>query len=76
MTQNTKKTSNFELVASGKCPHDGANLGDEVAGKKVGITRTCTNCGHAWYLNHKIRTCKCATCSAIKRKGGRHETSS
>ena len=67
-TDTTKKTSNFELVASGKCPHDNASLGDEVAGKGVGITRTCSSCGHRWYLNKKIHTCKCQTCSADKQK--------
>lgn len=60
--------SNFALVASGICPHDSAKLGDEIAGKGIGVTRVCESCAHIWYLNKKIRTCKCLSCSADKRK--------
>jgi len=63
-----KKVSNFDLVAQGVCPHDNAILGDEVAGKKVGVYRTCSQCGHKWYLNRQIRTCKCLTCAHDKQK--------
>lgn len=62
------KVSNFDLVAQGVCPHDKASLGDEVAGKGVGITRTCSKCGHVWYFNRKIKTCACRTCVADKQK--------
>ena len=61
--------SNFDLVAQGKCPHDGARVGDEVAGRKVGITRVCYKCKHVWYLNRQIHTCVCRTCQ--KTKGGK-----
>jgi hypothetical protein len=50
MAKETKVKSNFDLVARGKCPHDNASLGDEVAGRKVGITRVCSKCKHVWYL--------------------------
>ena len=70
---STKKRSNFDQVAGGVCPHDSAKLGDEIAGKGVGITRVCTKCGHIWYLNKRIRTCKCQTCSASKRSTGKPE---
>jgi len=75
MTKKTKveqkKVSNFDLVAQGKCPHDGAKFGDEVAGKGDGVTRTCTKYGHVWYLNRKIHTCACRTCVANKQKAKR-----
>jgi len=67
MTKKTK--SNFDLAAQGKCPHDNAGLGDEIAGGKVGVTRTCKKCHHKWYLNRKIHTCACRTCQ--KTKGGK-----
>jgi hypothetical protein len=72
---STKKRSNFDQVAGGVCPHDGAKLADEVAGKGVGVTRVCTKCRHTWYLNRKIKTCKCQTCSASKRSTGKPEIS-
>ena len=65
---STKKRSNFDQVAVGVCPHDSAKLGDEIRGSGIGVTRACTKCGHIWYLNKKIRTTKCQTCSADKRK--------
>jgi hypothetical protein len=67
-TKAKRKVSNFDLVAQGKCPHDEAKLGDEVACKGEGITRTCTKCQHVWYLNSKIHTCACRTCVTSKRK--------
>jgi hypothetical protein len=63
-----KNASNFNLVAQGKCPHDNAKLGDEVAGKKIGITRVCSKCKHVWYLNRKIHTCACRTCQKGKKE--------
>jgi hypothetical protein len=63
-----RKVSNFDLVAQGKCPHDKSKLGDEVAGKGEGITRTCKKCHHVWYLNHKVHTCACRTCQKAKRR--------
>jgi hypothetical protein len=65
---STKRRSNFDQVVVGVCPHDSAKLGDEITGRGVGVTRECTKCHHIWYLNKKIRTCKCLTCSADKRK--------
>jgi hypothetical protein len=64
---STTKRSNFDLVAAGVCPHDNARLGDEIRGSGVGVTRVCESCGHKWYLNRKIRTCKCLTCSGASR---------
>jgi hypothetical protein len=64
---STTKRSNFDLVAAGVCPHDNARLGDEIRGSGVGVTRVCESCGHKWYLNRKIRTCKCLTCSGARR---------
>ena len=64
------KRTKYDLVAVGVCPHDNAKLGDEIRGRGVGVTRNCEKCGHRWYLNMKIKTCKCITCSSNKRKGG------
>ena len=61
------KRANFDLVAAGICPHDNAKLGDEIRGSGIGVTRVCETCGHTWYINKKIRTCKCLTCSGAKR---------
>ena len=65
--EKQKKVSNFDLVARGKCPHDDAKLGDEVVGRKIGITRVCSKCKHVWYLNRQIHTCACRTCVASKQ---------
>ena len=64
--QPTRRT-NFNLVTVGLCPHDQAKLSDEIQGKGVGLSRTCSSCKHIWYLNTKIRTCKCITCSMERR---------
>ena len=64
---STTKRANFDLVTAGVCPHDNAKLGDEIRSSGVGFNRTCESCGHTWYLNKKIRTCKCLTCSGSKR---------
>ena len=71
---STKRASNFALVAAGVCPHDKGTLGAEVKGKGVGTTHTCESCGHTWYLNRKIHTTKCQTCSASKRSTGKPES--
>ncbi|MBN1367189.1 MAG: hypothetical protein JW967_04620 [Dehalococcoidales bacterium] len=62
------KKANYILVSTGKCPHDNAKLEDAVACKGIGVTRVCKKCKHKWYLNEKIHTCKCQTCSTEKRK--------
>ena len=63
-----EKRTNFEMVAVGVCPHDNAKLGDEVHGHGVGVTRICETYGHIWYINKKIRACKCLTCHGSARK--------
>jgi len=63
----TEKRSNFDLVAGGTCPHDLERLGEEVRGRGEGVTLVCSKCGHQWYINRKIKTCKCLTCSSRKR---------
>lgn len=70
---STKKRSNFDLVASGVCPHDNAKLRELEKTSGVGVYRTCVECKHRWYLNKKIRTCKCLPCSESKRKVGKNE---
>ena len=62
------KRTNFDLVAVGVCPHCQGRLSSEVVGKGVGVTRVCETCGHRWYVNAKIRTCKCLTCSVVKQE--------
>jgi hypothetical protein len=70
--QQRKKTSHFDLVDAGNCPHcqDSIvlSLDKEVAGKGDGVTRTCKNCGHKWYLNRTIHTCKCLSCPKGKKR--------
>ena len=66
------RRSNFALVAGGRCPHDGGALGDEVPTKGFGVTRRCGVCDHVWYLNRKIHTCKCETCTKSKHALASH----
>ena len=63
----TKRQGNFYLVAAGVCPHCSGRLGGEVRTSGIGIKRTCDSCGHIWYLNKRIRTCKCLTCYGTRR---------
>ena len=70
-----KKRTNFDLVAAGMCPHDSDKLGNEIRGRGAGVTYACDTCNHRWYLNTKIKTCKCLTCSTDKRKAIRTVTS-
>ena len=62
------KRTNFDLVAVGVCPHDESSLSAPFSTKGAGEKATCVDCGHTWYINKKIRTCKCLTCSAAKEK--------
>ena len=64
---STKRQGNFDQVAVGVCPHDESSLSAPVSTKGTGEKVTCSSCGHTWYLNKKIRTCKCLTCSGAKR---------
>ena len=66
-SQKEGKRTNFDLVVVGVCPHDNEKLGEEVRGSGVGVTRVCETCAHKWYINKKIRTCKCLTCNGTKR---------
>jgi hypothetical protein len=68
---STKRHSNFDQVAAGICPHDEAKLGESEKTTGVGVYRTCVECKHRWYLNSKIKTAKCVTCSTNKRKEGK-----
>ena len=65
--QKPRKEPKFSMVDRGLCPHDDTALEDEVAGHGDGVKRKCTSCQHVWYLNRRIRTCKCLTCG--KQKG-------
>ena len=67
ISQQPEKRTKFQIVAAGVCPHDNTKLEDEIRGSGVGVTRVCEICGHTWYLNKKIRTCKCLACSGAKR---------
>ena len=67
-SESIGKRTNFDLVAVGVCPHDESSLSAPVSTKGSGEKATCTQCSHTWYLNKKIRTCKCLTCSASKEK--------
>ena len=67
----TRKESNFSKVDRGVCPHDDKPLSDDIAGRGAGVTRKCSACEHVWYLNRKIRTSKCLTCSQAKQRTNR-----
>jgi hypothetical protein len=77
-TQKREKTSNYDRVDAGICPHcvdalavtpsSMLTLDDEVAGKGDGVTHTCKKCEHVWYLNRQIHTCACRTCQKAKKK--------
>jgi protein-arginine kinase activator protein McsA len=66
-SQQPEKRSKFQMVAAGVCPHDGASLLEPVRTKGVGFKAVCSQCGHTWYLNKKIKTCGCLTCKGAKR---------
>jgi len=65
---STTKRANFDQVAAGVCPHCECPLGEAIATSGAGAKRTCVECGHTWYINKRIRTCKCLTCSGTARK--------
>jgi hypothetical protein len=62
------KRTNFQMVAVGACPHDNSELLPSVRTKGEGAKAVCSQCGHIWYINKKIRTCKCLMCSAANVK--------
>ena len=64
----SEKRTNFQMVAVGVCPHDGASLSAFVKTSGVGEKAVCSQCGHTWYINRKIKTCGCLTCKGTKRK--------
>ena len=65
---SAKRQGNIDQVAAGVCPHEGSALSLPIPTKGSGEKATCSKCGHTWYINKKIRTCKCLTCSAAKEK--------
>jgi len=60
------RESKFAKVDRGVCPHDESELEGEVAGRGDGVTRKCATCEHVWYINRRIKTCKCLTCGKQK----------
>jgi DNA-directed RNA polymerase subunit M/transcription elongation factor TFIIS len=48
------KSTNFDLVKAGICPHDGAALLAPVRTKGVGFKVDCPKCGQATRVGHKI----------------------
>jgi protein-arginine kinase activator protein McsA len=64
---STTKRTKFDQVAAGVCPHDDSSLLEPVRTKGVGFKAVCSQCGHTWYLNKKIKTCGCLTCRGTKR---------
>ena len=67
-SESMAKRTNFQMVAAGVCLHDNASLLAPVKTKGVGLKAVCSQCGHTWYINKKIKTCGCLTCSGAKRK--------
>ena len=72
--KQTEKRTNYQMVAVGVCPHDDSELLTPTRTTGTGEKAVCTQCGHTWYVNRKIRTCKCLTCSADKRPQARELT--
>ena len=68
ISESMGKRTNFDLVVAGVCPHDESSLSAPVSTKGSGEKATCVDCGHTWYINKKIRTCKCLTCSDAREK--------
>jgi hypothetical protein len=65
--EETEKRTKYQQVTAGNCPHDQASLLEPVKTKGVGIKLTCSQCGHTWYINKKIKTCGCLTCKGTRR---------
>jgi hypothetical protein len=65
--EQTEKRTKFQQVARGACRHDEASLLEPVKTKGVGIKFTCSQCGHTWYINKKIKNCGCLTCKGTRR---------
>jgi hypothetical protein len=51
-----------------------AKLLDETRTSGIGVTRVCEACGHQWYINKKIKTCKCLTCRTWKRSADKRKS--
>jgi len=73
ISQQPEKRTKFQIVAAGVCPHDEASLLEPVRTKGVGFKAVCSQCGHTWYLNKKIKTCGCLTCKGAKRNATEHK---
>jgi protein-arginine kinase activator protein McsA len=67
ISQQPEKRTKFQMVTAGVCPHDRASLLAPVQTKGVGFKAVCSQCGHTWYSNKKIKTCGCLTCRGAKR---------
>jgi protein-arginine kinase activator protein McsA len=67
IVQNTERRTKFQQVTGGVCPHDQALLLEPVKTKGIGIKLVCSQCGHTWYINKKIKTCGCLTCKGTRR---------
>lgn len=63
------KSSQFQQIVDGVCPHCGSTLTTPESGRGIGQTRRCQRgqkCGHRWYYNTAIKTSKCLTCAQGK----------
>jgi hypothetical protein len=69
---STTKRKDFDLVMAGICPHCRGNLGDEIRGSGVGVTRTCESCHHRWYLHKRIKRTRCLDCFSEQRRNKRN----
>lgn len=62
-----EERTKYQMVAAGKCPHDGAPLSTPIKTKGVGMKYVCPENQHTWYINKKIKTCGCLTCKKERR---------
>ena len=65
--ERKEQRTKFQQVAAGVCPYDQASLLEPVKTKSVGIKFTCSQCGHTWYINKKMKTCGCLMCKGTRR---------
>ena len=68
VSEPAEKRTKFQMVAAGVCPHDEAPLLQPVKTKGVGLKLDCSQCGHTWYINKRIKTCGCLTCRGARRR--------
>ncbi len=63
-----KKQSNYVVIASGHCIHDGTKLSKFETNKGTGKKATCPTCKHVMYINEHAHAAGCWTCRNERNK--------